>query len=45
MDMKQMLARKLSSSLGRSAKKDARKEKGVIGAPPLPKELQLQNQK
>lgn len=42
MDKKQQLARKISNALGRSARKDAQKEKGVIGAPPLPKELQLQ---
>lgn len=37
--MKQKIARMLSNYLGKSAKKSARKEKGVIGAQSLPKEL------
>lgn len=39
MKLDQKLSRLVSEHLGRSAKKSAKKEKGVIGAPPLPQEL------
>lgn len=41
MNLKQKIARKWSNNMGRAAKKQARMEKGVIGAPPLPKVLKL----